>query len=125
MHILHTLVRLVPLVGAGVLTVEQVFPYTLGANVGTTFSAMLAALVKPGQLVPGTATPLGLTVAFAHLLFNVFGILVIYPFRFIPITVAKRFGEIAARKKSLAFLYIAVVFFGIPGLVILISELIG
>jgi len=114
---------LVPLVGAGVLTVEQIFPYTLGANVGTTFSAMLAALVKPGQFFPGTATPLGLTVAFAHLLFNIFGIALIYPFRFIPITIAKRFGEIAARKKSLAFIYIAVVFFAIPGIVILLSEL--
>jgi len=113
----------VPLVGAGVLTVEQIFPYTLGANVGTTFSAMLAALVRPGQVVPGTTTPLGLTIAFAHLLFNVFGIALIYPFRFIPITIAKRFGEIASKKKSLAFLYIAVVFFGIPGAVILISEI--
>jgi len=113
----------VPLVGAGVLTVEQIFPYTLGANVGTTFSAMLAALVKAGQSVPGTATPVGLTVAFAHLFFNIFGIVVIYPFRFVPITVAKRFGEIASRKKSLAFLYIGVVFFLIPGSVILISEL--
>ncbi len=113
----------VPLVGAGVLTVEQIFPYTLGANVGTTFSAMLAALVKPGQCVPGTTTPLGLTVAFAHLLFNVFGIALIYPFRFIPIAIAKRFGDVAARKKSLAFIYIAVVFFAIPGLIILVSEL--
>jgi sodium-dependent phosphate cotransporter len=113
----------VPLVGAGVLTIEQIFPYTLGANVGTTFSAMLAALVKPGQCVPGTATPLGLTVAFAHLLFNVFGIALIYPFRFIPIAVAKKFGDIAARRKSVAFIYIAVVFFAIPGIVILVSEL--
>jgi sodium-dependent phosphate cotransporter len=113
----------VPLVGAGVLTVEQIFPYTLGANVGTTFSAMLAALVKTGANVPGTATPLGLTVAFAHLLFNLFGIVLIYPFRFIPITIAKRFGDVAVRRKSLAFIYIGVVFFVIPGIVILISEL--
>ncbi len=115
----------VPLVGAGVLTVEQVFPYTLGANVGTTFSAILAALVKAGQNVPGTTTPLGLTVAFAHLLFNMFGIVVIYPLRFIPITIAKRFGDIASRKKSVAFLYIAVVFFVIPGIAILVSELLN
>lgn len=115
----------VPLVGAGVLTVEQIFPYTLGANVGTTFSAMLAALVKPGQVVPGTATPMGLTIAFAHLLFNLFGIFLIYPFRFIPITLAKRFGVVAAERKSLAFVYIGVVFFAIPAMAILVSELIG
>ncbi len=113
----------VPLAGAGVLTVEQIFPYTLGANVGTTFSAMLAALVRPGQNVPGTTIPLGLTIAFAHLFFNAFGIILIYPFRFIPITLAKKFGDMAAQKKSLAFIYIGVLFFGIPGAVILLSEL--
>ncbi len=113
----------VPLAGAGVLTVEQIFPYTLGANIGTTFSAMLAALVKPGQCVPGTTTPMGLTIAFAHLLFNVFGIVLIYPFRFIPISIAKKFGEAASRKKRVAFLYIGIAFFAIPGTVILISEL--
>lgn len=113
----------VPLAGAGVLTVEQIFPYTLGANVGTTFSAMLAALVKAGHNVPGTTTPIGLTVAFAHLFFNLFGIVLIYPFRFIPITIAKKFGEVSSEKKSAPFIYIAIAFFVIPGAVILICEL--
>jgi len=115
----------VPLAGAGVLTVEQIFPYTLGANMGTTFSAMLAALVRPGQNVPGTTIPLGLTTAFAHLIFNSAGIILIYPIRFIPITLAKKFGEMASRKKSLAFVYIGIMFFGIPGAVILLSELLS
>jgi sodium-dependent phosphate cotransporter len=115
----------VPLAGAGVLTVEQIFPYTLGANIGTTFSAMLAALVRPGLNVPGTTIPLGLTTAFAHLIFNTLGIILIYPFRFIPITLAKKFGELASRKKSLAFVYVGIVFFGIPGAVILLSELLS
>ena len=33
---------IVPLIGAGVLTMAQIFPYVLGANVGTTITAFLA-----------------------------------------------------------------------------------
>ena len=77
---------IVPLVGAGILTVRQIFPYTLGANIGTTITALLAALALAGA---GTETAIfGLTIAFAHLLFNIFGIIIIYgiPFlREIPI----------------------------------------
>lgn len=31
----------VPLLGAGILTLEQILPYTMGANIGTTLTAML------------------------------------------------------------------------------------
>ncbi len=64
---------LVPLVGAGVLTIEQVFPYTLGANLGTTITSMLAALTF------GTAP--AMSVAFSHLLFNLLGITIFYPLK--------------------------------------------
>ena len=40
------------LVGAGVITLEQVFPYTIGANIGTTVTAMLAALSTVPPPVP-------------------------------------------------------------------------
>ena len=62
---------LVPLAGAGILTVEQIFPITLGANVGTTVTALLASLA--------TGHPAGLTIALVHLLFNASGILLLYP----------------------------------------------
>ncbi len=38
---------LVPMAGAGLLTLEQVYPVTLGANVGTTVTALLASLAAP------------------------------------------------------------------------------
>jgi sodium-dependent phosphate cotransporter len=49
----------VPLAGAGILQLRQIFPYTLGANIGTTITALLASLVA------GTHAPLA--VAFGHL----------------------------------------------------------
>ncbi len=60
----------VPLAGAGVLSLRQIFPYTLGANVGTTATAIIAAL---------TLNVTALVAAFAHLLFNICGILIVYP----------------------------------------------
>ena len=59
----------VPLAGAGVLTLRQIFPFTLGANIGTTVTALLAAI---------TGTVSALVAAFSHLLFNIIGIVIIY-----------------------------------------------
>jgi sodium-dependent phosphate cotransporter len=103
----------VPMAGAGVLTLVQIFPYTLGANVGTTVTAFLAALVT-GNLA-------AIIVAFSHFLFNATGIMVLWPFKFVPITLAEKFSKVAVRKKVLPVLYIVFVFFILP--VILISVL--
>ncbi|UCE43186.1 MAG: Na/Pi symporter [Candidatus Aminicenantes bacterium] len=100
----------VPMAGAGVLTLVQIFPYTLGANVGTTVTAFLAALVT-GNLA-------AIIVAFSHLLFNVSGIVILWPVKFIPIRLSEIFAGIAMRKKIIPILYIVVVFFLIPILLI-------
>ncbi len=104
----------VPMAGAGLLTLVQIFPYTLGANIGTTVTAILAALVT-GNLA-------AIIVAFSHLLFNVSGIVVWWPFKFIPISLAEKFSGIAVRRKIIPILYIIVVFFLIPILFISISR---
>lgn len=102
----------VPLAGAGLLTLVQIFPYTLGANIGTTVTSMLAALVT-GNLA-------AITVAFSHLLFNLSGIIVWWPFKFVPITMAEEFAKITARNKIIPVLYIVVAFFVIPIFLILV-----
>ena len=96
----------IPLAGAEVVNIRQVFPYTLGANVGTTVTAMLAAL-SAGNVV-------GIAVAFAHLLFNIFGILVIYPFGWIPIRAAERFATIAAKNKAIPVLFVLGLYILVP-----------
>ena len=40
---------IVPLAGAGVLRLQQIFPFTIGANIGTTITGLLAALAVAGQ----------------------------------------------------------------------------
>ena len=105
----------VPLAGAGILTLVQIFPYTLGANIGTTITAILAALAV-GEIS-------AVTVAFAHLLFNICGIAVIWPIpaiRRIPLRLAGSFAAVAADHRWLAVAYIVICFYAVPFAAILI-----
>lgn len=105
---------LVPLFGAGVLRLEAGFPITVGANIGTTVTALMAASVT------GTA---GLTIALVHLLFNIAGTLLFLPFRVmrrIPIRLAEALAALAMRNRVWVVVYIIGVFFLLPILGILI-----
>ena len=104
----------VPLVAAGILTVEQIFPYVLGANLGTTITAMLASLA--------TGSKFAITVAFAHLCFNISGSIIWYPLRRVPITMARKMAEFSTRSRKLALIYLVVMFYVIPGLLILLAR---
>lgn len=113
----------VPLVGAGILTVHQVFPFMLGANVGTTITALMAALVlaSGGDLL-GIAA---LKVAFAHMAFNLYGIMIFLPIeriRRIPIAMSIKLGELAAKRRLYAFGYVITVFFLLPLIIILLTR---
>jgi len=103
-------------VGSGLLTITQVYPYTLGANIGTTVTAFLAALA--------TGSAAAVAVAFAHLIFNASGtaLFLTYPLRRIPVFLATNLAEFSIRSKVYPFLYIAIVFFAIPLLLIFIAE---
>ncbi len=96
----------VPLAGAGFLTLQQVFPYVLGANVGTTLTAIFAALV--------TGQEAAVTVAFAHLLYNVIGIALVWPLRRIPLGLAELLAKYALRSRLVPLGYVILVFFAIP-----------
>ena len=107
---------LIPLVASGLLVVGNAYPITLGANVGTTITALLAAFAA------GTVS--GLTIALVHLLFNLLGILILYPIpkiRVIPITLAGGLARIAMDRKWLAVVYVAGAFVALPILIILIA----
>ena len=100
----------VPMAGAGLLTLVQIFPYTLGSNIGTTVTAILAALL--------TGNVAALTVAFAHLLFNISGIIFWWPFKQLPLFLANKFAEYSIKNRLIPVAYILVLFFIIPVLVI-------
>jgi sodium-dependent phosphate cotransporter len=96
----------VPLAAARILTLRQIFPFALGANVGTTITAILASLV--------TNNAAAVTVAFAHLLFNVTGIIIIWPMRALPIYMAEKLAAASIKSRSIPIIYVLVAFFLIP-----------
>ena len=105
----------VPLAGAGVLTLQKIFPFTLGANIGTTVTALLAAL---------TGTVAALIAAISHLLFNIFGILIIYcipQLRAIPLMLAEKISELSVKNKFIPIIYLLIMFGAIPLSIILLT----
>ncbi|MBN2289891.1 MAG: Na/Pi symporter [Candidatus Glassbacteria bacterium] len=105
---------MVPLAGAGMITLPRLFPYVLGANIGTTVTAMLAALAT------GNAT--AISVAFAHLLFNISGILIFWWIKCVPIKLTQHLSNFITKHRALAIVYIALVFFIIPFTLIYLLE---
>jgi len=114
---------IVPLAGAGVLRLQQIFPFTIGANIGTTVTGLLAALaaasavtVMPGEEIPKEVVA-GATVAFAHLLFNCAGAMIFLPFapiRNLPILVAEWLAELCLKNRFIPIAFIILVFYIIP-----------
>ena len=64
---------MIPLAGGGVFNTRQLYPFTLGANIGTTITALLAATA-----ISGAGAQLALTIALVHVLFNLFAVVLIY-----------------------------------------------
>jgi sodium-dependent phosphate cotransporter len=107
---------LVPLVAAGVLTLRNAFPVTLGANIGTTVTALLASIAAD--------SPEAVVIALAHVTFNVLGILIFYPvprLRRIPLAMAARTASAAVKHKSLVAGYVIGLFIVTPLAIILIA----
>jgi sodium-dependent phosphate cotransporter len=112
-----TIALMIPLMAAGILTLQTMYPIVMGANIGTTVTAILASFA--------TGNIAAITVAFVHFLFNIIGVCCIYPIaplRKIPILLARNLGNLGFRKRRYILLYVVVVFFIIPGLVIVIFK---
>ena len=112
---------LTPLVGVEFVKLERVFPMMLGANLGTTSTAILAAFASTGERVKPS-----LQIALCHLFFNLFGILIWYPLPFmrkIPLGVARYLGKTTAVYRWFAFMYLIMAFFLIPLLIFGLSLL--
>ena len=114
---------LVPLAGAGVLKLRQAFPVTLGANLGTTVTALLAALAATDANAAA-----GLTIALVHLLFNLTGTVLIYPFepvRRIPLRLARSLADLAVRSRRWAIVYVISLFYAVPVVFAVLNEMLG
>lgn len=103
---------MVPLVGAGVLKAREIYPFTLGANIGTCITALIAALG-----VAGVNSGFALQIALVHLIYNVLGVTLIYGvpvLRNIPINLSYQLSVLAAERKMYGAAYVGGLFFAVP-----------
>ncbi|MCD8520665.1 MAG: Na/Pi symporter [Saccharospirillaceae bacterium] len=116
-----TTALIVPLAGTGVFNLRQVYPFTLGTNIGTCVTALLAATA-----ITGPTALMAMQIALVHLFFNIYGIAIIYllPFlRNFPPLMATTLANLAQRSKLYVVAYIGGVFFVFPLLLIGVSQL--
>lgn len=98
----------VPLVAKKVIRLAQAVPFILGANIGTTITAFIAAMSNSN---------IAISIAIAHFLFNFIGVLIfsVVPYvKTIPVSLAKRLGKLTIRYRLAGFVYLLLMFFFIP-----------
>jgi len=111
---------LTPLCGLGLLPLAKMLPMTLGANIGTTVTALLAAL--------SIFTHSAIHIALCHLFFNVIGILIWFPLppmRRVPLAAASLLGLYASHYRAVPLYYILAAFVVLPGVCLGVSSLFG
>jgi sodium-dependent phosphate cotransporter len=107
---------IVPLVATGKVQLGKTFHFIMGANIGTTITAILAALFR---------SEAAMSLAIAHFLFNVIVSIVYSSLPFVgkmPIYCAEKLGFLMARYRISAFIYITMAFFAIPFALIYFSR---
>lgn len=113
---------MIPLAGVGLVELEQVYPFTLGANIGTCVTALLAALI-----LPYGDTQAAVAIAVVHFLFNALSVLVIYSnpvLRPLPLQAAQFLANLASMKAYLALLYVLSLFFILPAMLLTLNYVI-
>jgi sodium-dependent phosphate cotransporter len=106
----------VPLVASKKVTLIRVFPFIIGANIGTTITAVIASIYKPEAAI---------ALALVHVLFNSLGTLIFLPFsgiRKIPVGMANYMGKISLKYRIVVFAYILLTFFIVPFLLIYFTK---
>lgn len=100
----------VPIVANKIVSLKQAAPFIMGANVGTTITAFIAAILQ-------TNTASAVSIAIAHFLFNFMGVLLFLPvpvLRKLPLELAERLGKVTLKYRLAGFVYLLVAFFFLP-----------
>jgi len=102
---------LTPLAGAGLVSLERAYPLTLGSNLGTTTTSILASFAAGGDNLQAA-----LQIALVHLFFNLTGIIMFYPIPWMrwPISIARTLGNTTSKYRWFAVVYLCFMFFIFP-----------
>ncbi len=108
---------LVPFVASKKIKLEKAFSFIMGANLGTTFTALLVGVCSNSSSA--------MVIALVHFLFNFFGVVLFFPntmLRLIPIFLAKKIGEWSYHNRMIGVVYVGLTFFVIPLLLFLVFK---
>jgi solute carrier family 34 (sodium-dependent phosphate cotransporter) len=100
----------VPIVAKKIASLKQAAPFIMGANIGTTITAFIAATLNSN-------TSGAISIAIAHFLFNFIGVLLFFPvpvLRKLPMELANGLGKLTLKYRLAGFVYILVTFFFVP-----------
>jgi sodium-dependent phosphate cotransporter len=98
----------VPLVAKKAIKLQSAIPFILGANIGTTITAFIAAMFNSNAAI---------SIAIAHFLFNLIGVLIFFPIPYvkdIPVKLATGLGKLTLKYRLAGFVYLLLTFFFIP-----------
>jgi solute carrier family 34 (sodium-dependent phosphate cotransporter) len=108
----------VPIVAKKIVKLRQAAPFIMGANIGTTVTAFIAAMLNPN-------TADSLSIAIVHFLFNLIGVLIFFPLpilRKLPIGLASAMGKLTLKYRLAGFVYLLTAFFFLPFSLIFLSQ---
>jgi sodium-dependent phosphate cotransporter len=108
----------VPIVAKKIATLRQAAPFILGANIGTTLTAFIAATLNSNSLG-------GISIAIAHFLFNLVGVLIFFPIpglNLLPLKLASGLGDLTQKNRLAGFGFILITFFILPFALIYLSQ---
>lgn len=110
---------IIPLVGNKILKVKEIYPFTIGSNIGTCITALLAATA-----VTGDFAVFALQIALVHLSFNLAATIVIFgiPFlRKIPLNSSHWISDLAIKNRGVVFVYLISLFVVIPSAILFLT----
>ena len=108
----------VPIVAKKIVKLKQAAPFIMGANIGTTITAFIAALINSN-------TASVVSIAIAHFLFNFIGVLLFFPLpllRKLPIGLASGMGGLTLKYRLVGFVYLLTTFFFLPFSLIYLNQ---
>lgn len=112
---------MVPLAGSGTFTLREIYPFMLGANIGTTITALLASTAVTGPLAV-----YALEIAVVHMLFNLLAVVLIFGvplLRHLPLAGAEWLARLAAERKIYAAIWVLGMFVALPALLIFVTAI--
>ena len=99
---------IVPIVATRKVKLKTAFQFIIGANLGTTLTAIIAATFKSEAAI---------ALAFVHFLFNLIGVIIFLAvpgLRKLPVILAKKLGRVSMKYRFASIVYILFTFFILP-----------